>query len=143
MTGVEAPFGGSGSSEPAGNLPQDLDGGSLLAPGGMTPRVWDPPTSLAIASSESKAAATAERQKTVETRGGEAEEVHGLSPVGSPPVTRSSHTPLKSRTAEVPPYSRWSVAPSTSVYQATDVAMSVTTMMCVSSVPGAGNGSMR
>jgi len=35
----------------------------------------------------------------------------GLSGVGPPPVTSSSQTPWNFKTAEVPPYSRTSVAP--------------------------------
>ena len=38
----------------------------------------------------------------------------GLSDVGPPPVTSSSHVSNARRTHEDPPYSRWTVAPSTS-----------------------------
>ena len=46
--------------------------------------------------------------------GGAANVTSGLSAVGPPPVTSSSQAPWNEKTAEEPPYSRYSVAPSTS-----------------------------
>ena len=63
----------------------------------------------------------------------------GLSAVGSPPVTSSSHAPAKRSTTLVPPYSRDSSAPSTSVQNSLERTTSLTTRICVRATPGSGN----
>src|SRR4051794_33051163 len=65
----------------------------------------------------------------------------GLSSVGPPPVTSSSQLPSNCRTHDVPPYSRYRLAPSTRVYQSFDRSTSLTTTSLVSSMSSVGNPS--
>src|SRR5580658_4513109 len=60
----------------------------------------------------------------------------GLSSVGPPPLTSSSQVPANCSTTVVPPYSRYSSAPRTSIQKSRDRAGSVTTRMWVTATSG-------
>src|ERR1700758_1203143 len=68
---------------------------------------------------------------TRSTSAGGAKTPVGLSAVGAPPLTSSSHVPAKRSTTLVPPYSRYSSAPSTSTQNSRERAGSATTRMWV------------
>src|SRR5687767_1509360 len=63
----------------------------------------------------------------------------GLSSVGPPPVTSSSQSPSSCITHDVPPYSRYGVAPRTFVYQSRDRSTLDMTSNRVSSMSSVGN----
>src|SRR5215472_3956860 len=69
-------------------------------------------------------------------RSGGAKVRSGLSGVGPPPLTSSSHVPASRSTTLVPPYSRYSSAPSTFTQKSRDAAGSATTRMCVTATSG-------
>src|SRR5215472_5156500 len=68
--------------------------------------------------------------------GGGAKTTPGLSAVGPPPVTSSSHVPAKRSTTLVPPDSRYSSAPRTFTQKSRDRAGSATTRMWVTATSG-------
>lgn len=66
--------------------------------------------------------------------GGGAKTTVGLSAVGPPPLTRSSQVSAKRSTTLVPPYSRYSSAPSTLTQKSRERSGSVTNRMCVTAM---------